>query len=282
MEYDIVFSGASSKIPVHAGALKAIKEHDIPIRRVAGSSAGSIIAACIAFDMGYEDIEEIIFNINFSKVIRNQDPWYSSLLKLIFLGYWNTGDKLLEILQDVFGTLRFKDLKKNLYVAAHELDEWETFVFSKETTPGVYVVDALRASASLPFAFEPYKVINKKFIDGSIGKDILVDYNPIGIGTNIICNLIESTENATKKKNKSYIDVGLALMSQVSDQNVSFSLATAGFQGKKVYLTRSFYKKSPFDFKVGKKEKEKMIEVGYSNMSKMIVLNKIGPRFKNK
>lgn len=73
--------------------------------------------------------------------------------------------------------MRFKDLRKPLFIIANKGGLWkpEMFLFSKETTPYITLGEACRASCSFPIAYERYSLkINgekMKFFDGGMAKN---------------------------------------------------------------------------------------------------------------
>ena len=85
------------------------------------------------------------------------------------------GSQIIEDTVDNYcGNIKFKDLSKELYIAANQgsLLFPKEFVFSKKTTPEVSLGEACRASCSFPVAYEHYHMQingkNYKFWDGGM------------------------------------------------------------------------------------------------------------------
>ena len=59
MEVDGVFSGGGIKGFAYVGAIQILEERGIQFKRVAGTSAGAILAAFIAAGFNAQELEEI-------------------------------------------------------------------------------------------------------------------------------------------------------------------------------------------------------------------------------
>lgn len=188
-----VFQGGGCKSLAFVGAFKEASERGVFFSEVAGTSAGSIIAALVAAGATPAYIEEAINKTNFTdflqpaKDIKSKESCFLNFL----LKYWpikkhqlltrwigNLGsysssgiEKWLEfhlraLLKDKESkTVLFRDLYLPLHVIATELGNSEPMVWSSETTPNASVAYAVRCSCTIPVFFQP---VNNKFVDGGI------------------------------------------------------------------------------------------------------------------
>lgn len=267
--YDLVFSGASTKIAAHIGALSVLEDHNFRFGSFIGTSAGSIIAACKAIGMNYKEMYDIISKINYSDIVEKDKSMFSRILTTLILGFSSTGDRLYDILKKLYGDLKFRDLDKDLLVVAQSLDNWNITVFSRRNTPNVKICDAVRASSSLPFLFKPFHIGNKFYIDGGIGKHFPVDLNVLN--RNIIGSLIISEDKTVPRKGCSSIDIAKSIIDSLSRKNIYESINRA----KKLKLRKFFYCKivsnlSAFDFDLTQRENEKLFQNGKLSMEKLI------------
>ncbi|MGX6590956.1 patatin-like phospholipase family protein [Cetobacterium ceti] len=69
----LVLSGGGAKGAAHIGVLKVLEENHVPIDIITGTSAGSIVAAMYAIGYSPEEIEKILINLKFNKLLSN-DP----------------------------------------------------------------------------------------------------------------------------------------------------------------------------------------------------------------
>ena len=63
--YTCIFGGGAVRGLAYIGAIKALKELNINVKTLAGSSVGSIVAALLAVGYDTEEIKEILLKVNF-------------------------------------------------------------------------------------------------------------------------------------------------------------------------------------------------------------------------
>lgn len=158
---NLAIRGGGVKVPA-IGVMKALEEEKVEISTYSGTSIGAIIATLGATGTSADEILEQVKNF----VIQYSE---ASHLK---------GGKGSQIIEDTInnycGNIKFKDLSKELYIAANQgsLLFPKEFVFSKKTTPEVSLGEACRASCSFPVAYEHYHMQingkNYKFWDGGM------------------------------------------------------------------------------------------------------------------
>ncbi len=91
MQCNAVFEGGGAKGIAHIGALKAIEEYGLHINKVAGTSAGSIIATLIALGYTADEMYDPKTGTgklphNLSKIVLNtKRSIFCLLIKVIFL-----------------------------------------------------------------------------------------------------------------------------------------------------------------------------------------------------
>ncbi|WP_342225563.1 patatin-like phospholipase family protein [Rickettsia endosymbiont of Urophora cardui] len=213
IEY-VAFSGGGAKGAIYSGAYAALKKADLVdnVKAVAGSSAGAITAAIVAFGTPAERFEEISKTTNLQDLLGqkgfsagvlqlNKDgkPLYNLLDKTIkdnvgdFLQRPDIinvqDDKDLDRLRERHksgGKIYFRDLAllrkydptnyKDLVVTAVEKDVGVLTIFSSLDTPDVEVALACRASASIPLVFEPVEINGKKYVDGGYLDNVPTKY----------------------------------------------------------------------------------------------------------
>lgn len=181
----IAFQGGGALGMAHIGAWKAIsKEFDI--KGVAGTSAGSIVAAFCAAGFTPEHTIEIFNQLNWSKYVKRQG-WLQPLIKLLIKkdGFsdgenfrkW-LRDKLKENIDSDIQDIRFNFLydKTKIYLAIvacnlnGENSERRVVIFDKKQRPNDFVSHAVRASISIPMFFNPVENRNlgEVLVDGGL------------------------------------------------------------------------------------------------------------------
>ncbi|WBY44382.1 patatin-like phospholipase family protein [Bacillus velezensis] len=186
MQIDGVFSGGGIKGVALAGAYEALEEKGFRFERLAGTSAGAIIAAFIAAGYTSREVHSIIDEVDGRQLL---DQRYSFLpLKILrwVSIYWRLGlyrgDMLEKWIADKLkakGIIAFGDLKKgSLRLIASDLtngtiivlpDDLPRYGLNPEMFP---VARAVRMSCSIPYFFEPIKLKTEKgtstVVDGGV------------------------------------------------------------------------------------------------------------------
>ncbi|VVP14732.1 patatin-like phospholipase family protein [Pseudomonas fluorescens] len=186
-----VFQGGGCKALAFVGAFKEAIARGVFFSSVAGTSAGSIIAALIAAGAEPDDLEALIAETNFQSFkrppninVRVKDPsWARKILNIgpkkyqalaqfmTHLGLFSSDELerwLEKNLQSLLGKterVRFKDLNIPLTVVATELGADKPIVWSYDKTPEESVAFAVRCSCSIPIFFQP---VQGKYVDGGI------------------------------------------------------------------------------------------------------------------
>lgn len=186
MQIDGVFSGGGIKGFAYIGALQVLEEKNYRFKRVAGTSAGAIMACFIAAGYNANEVEEIFDELHLKSLLDPPKPAGTlPFLKWLNL-YFRMGLYKGKALEKWFykklaakGILTFNDLPRgSLKLVASDLtngrmivipDDLASYGIDWRTFP---VAKALRMSCGIPFFFEPVKLNDYKgeclFVDGGI------------------------------------------------------------------------------------------------------------------
>lgn len=101
-----------------------------------------------------------------------------SLTELLPSGLFST-QKIEEYLRFIFSlpgfTNDFRQLKKELYIPAVDLNTGETIIFGEEDYKDIPISKAVSASISLPGLYSPTVINNIEFVDGGIDRNLYID-----------------------------------------------------------------------------------------------------------
>lgn len=185
MKIDAVFSGGGMKAHAFIGVLESLDKRNYMIERVAGTSAGAIIAALIAAKYQGKEIYDLINNLNLKKLL--DPPKITEILpfsKWFFLYFkmgLYRGDQFEKWLyrQLAFKNIyTFKDIDMSyLKVIVSDLSLGKLVVIPDDLKrlyniePDDFLISkAVRMSAGFPYFFMP-----KKLIGRSTGSSFMVD-----------------------------------------------------------------------------------------------------------
>lgn len=189
-----VFAGGGCRAAAHVGAFEAAIMSGVNFSEVAGTSAGSIIAALVGAGASPDFVSKHCGSLVFSKLLCKplggsiKSGLFGRILKTIPLldrsmygriaiyggAYSSTAiedwvdERLSELIPDAPRPVKFKSLSLPTTIVATALAEGRPKIWSTATTPDESVALAVRCSCSIPFFFEPVAVGNNRFVDGGL------------------------------------------------------------------------------------------------------------------
>lgn len=200
---DLVLEGGGVKGIGLVGAITVLLEHGYVPKRVAGTSAGSIVGALVAARLPRDRLEEIMTTVDYK---RFRDPAWIDRIPvlgpavsiLLEKGIYE-GKELVRWLEPLLaeaGVHTFDDLEApdagsdlpvwlqyRLVVIASDISRGEMVRFPWDYEPRYKldpktqrVVDAVRASMSIPYFYEPVRLGGSYLVDGG-----LVSNFPVGV-----------------------------------------------------------------------------------------------------
>lgn len=182
---NLVFEGGGVKGIAYVGALEVLQEAGIypRIERVAGTSAGAIVAVLLGVGYTAEEIKKIMWNLDFNKFM--DDSWgiVQDSHRLLNEFGWYKGDFFRswmgELIARKLGNSEatFNDLMhmrgelaiREIYLVGTNLSTGFAEVFSHEHTPRFCIADAARISMSIPIFFAAKRgVRGDVYVDGGV------------------------------------------------------------------------------------------------------------------
>jgi NTE family protein len=149
----LALGGGFARGFAHLGVLQVLEQHQIPISHIAGTSVGSILGAAYASGAPLARIIETCRTLRFRDIAR----WRVSRLGLA------SNQRLENLIERVFDSRQFEDLRIPLAVVATDLTSGEPVVFTQGN-----LVDAIRASCAFPGLFEPVEIGTRCLADGGL------------------------------------------------------------------------------------------------------------------
>lgn len=191
-EYEnLVFSGGGIKGISLCGVLKFLqniiwKDNKLNIKPIAGTSAGSIVAAILAIGYNYDEIETIIMNTDYDKICDDKIGYIRDALN--FIEDWGIapGEYLYELMGELVKgktnnadyTINdlYKDQNLLLVITGTNINKQRTEYFCPGPLGDIPIRKAVRISMSIPLLFEPMEHNNCLYVDGG-----LLDNYPIHV-----------------------------------------------------------------------------------------------------
>jgi NTE family protein len=149
----LALGGGFARGFAHLGVLQVLEQNQIPISHIAGTSVGSILGAAYASGAPLARIIATCRTLRFRDIAR----WRVSRLGLA------SNQRLGDLIERVFESRQFEDLRIPLAVVATDLTSGEPVVFTQGN-----LVDAIRASCAFPGLFEPVEIGTRCLADGGL------------------------------------------------------------------------------------------------------------------
>src|SRR5437660_7551003 len=152
-DFGLARGGGVARGFAHLGVLQVFEENNVPISHIAGTSVGSILGAAYASGAPLARIIEACRTLRFRDIAR----WRVSRLGLA------SNHRLENLIERVFDSRHFEDLRIPLAVVATDLSSGEPVVFTQGN-----LADAIRASCAFPGLFEPVEIGTRCLADGGL------------------------------------------------------------------------------------------------------------------
>ncbi|MGH8127948.1 MAG: patatin-like phospholipase family protein [Gammaproteobacteria bacterium] len=190
---NLVFEGGGIKSIAYVGAIGVLKEKKImrDIRRVAGTSAGAIVATLLALGAGAAQIQEILHATDFTSFEDANFGLVRNAWRLLHRYGWYKGDTFSAWAKKQIAALggdaelTFKTLAaranetpekyRELYMIGTDLSAQKAVVYSAEQTPDTPIWEALRISMSLPLLFASVTENHDVWVDGGLSWNYPID-----------------------------------------------------------------------------------------------------------
>src|SRR5271155_5028066 len=149
----LALGGGFARGFAHLGVLQVLEQNHIPISYMAGTSVGSILGAAYASGAPLARIIATCRTLRFRDIAR----WRVSRLGLA------SNHRLADLIEQVFESRNFEDLRIPMAVVATDLANGEPVVFTHGN-----LSEAIRASCAFPGLFEPVKIGTRCLADGGL------------------------------------------------------------------------------------------------------------------
>lgn len=162
----------------HIGVIQALREMDISIDMVAGTSMGSLIGAAIASDR-VDSLHQVALTLDWKHLFHYFFEFTLPRTGLI------DGSKIVDFLQEHVSTGDIKDLPTPYAAVAVDVITGKKHVLNQGD-----VIQAIRSSISVPGIFSPVKNGEQMLVDGGLVDPVPVDVvSDMGAELTIAVNL---------------------------------------------------------------------------------------------
>jgi len=164
LKFGLALGSGSARGLAHVGVIQVLEAYGIPIDIIAGTSIGSVVGSLYATGASIDQLEEAALSMKKSTTLFLIDPAlpHSGLI---------SGSKIVEMLNDLaLEDKTFDDLKIPFEAVATDVESGVEVILNQGK-----VVDAVRASISIPGIFTPVKYQNYYLVDGGVVNPVPVN-----------------------------------------------------------------------------------------------------------
>ena len=223
----------------HIGVLKVLEKHQIPVDIVTGTSMGAFIGGAYASGIKVSVMEEISLKADWKLNAMMFFPTIS-------LSGFVDGKRIKEFLKSTIGDRNIEELDRKFACVTTDILTGEEIVIAQGS-----LIEAIRASISIPTIFTPVYYGNRFLVDGGIVNPVPVDLaRRMGADIVIAVNVIPLNASSLKKEKmkKEEIDfqkVNMALANNLKskiDDLIKFSRISEVFkkEEKEKYFSPNF------------------------------------------
>lgn len=238
---NLVFEGGGVKGIAYVGALEVLDREGIlnDIERVAGTSAGAMVAVMVALRYSAEEVMQVLGTLNFKDFKDSSKGILRDTIRLLKNYGWYKGDYFRNLMAKLIekktgnGEMTFEQLEatgqyRDLYLVGADLTTGLSKVFSahNQETKTMKVADAARISMSIPLFFAAVRggKDNKHlFVDGGL----LDNYT---VKTFDRQNYLADINNARRTEYYETINEKLRMQRSTSRNEYVYNKETLGFR----------------------------------------------------
>lgn len=149
----LALGGGAARGFAHIGVIQVLEENGIKVDLVAGTSAGSLVAALYASGKGGKEMQTLAEGMDEGAIT----DWSFPLRGLI------RGEALARFIRDKTAGRGIEQMALPLGIVATDLSDGSAILFRSGDTG-----TAVRASSAVPAVFQPVKIGQREYVDGGL------------------------------------------------------------------------------------------------------------------
>lgn len=259
--YGLVLGGGGAKGSYEIGVWKALRELEIPIIAVAGTSVGALNGAMIvqndydkAFELWTNISVETVINMNEKISELDRKGKVEEIAKLIRAAIHSGGldiTPLKQLLNETVDEEKIRKSQMEFGFVTFSMTDLKPVSIFKEQVPKGQMADYLLASAAFP-AFQPLEIDGKIFIDGGVYDNMPISlavekgiYDIISVdvsGMGLVKKVKDRDLNIIQIKNSEHLGPTLGFSIEGAKRNIEIGYfdamkAFGQYKGKYYYFT---------------------------------------------
>jgi NTE family protein len=202
--------GGAARGLSHIGVLKVLDEYKISPDIITGTSMGAVIGALYAGGLNPSDIEQLVLQLGWKRLMLPANM-------TLPIGGLTQGKRVISLLKSILGDLTFSQLKYDFACVTTDIITGEQVVLHDGS-----LVDAVRASTSIPGIFAPVMIDERYRVDGGLVNEVPVSVcRVMGAGYVIGVNVLPEPSRimCNPKKGRNYPACEILRLGKIRDKN---------------------------------------------------------------
>lgn len=189
MKIGVALGSGGARGLAHIGVLKAIVDSGVEISYISGSSMGAVVGAVYAATQSVDELDQVARGFTWRSLVRMFTPSISR-------GGLIDGENIVEFLRDHLPVRDFSQLNIPFALETTDLETGE-LVTIKEGD----LMQAIRASISIPLIFTPSEIDGRILVDGGLVSPVPVKtVREMGADYVIAVNVLEKHRGWVKQR----------------------------------------------------------------------------------
>jgi len=180
-------SGAAKGL-AHIGVIKVLEANQIPVDFIAGSSMGALIGALYSSGLSVAQMEDIACNTDWKLIAKMLTPTLP-LAGLV------EGNRIRQFFRTLMEDKNFDDIKLPFAAVTTDVQTGEEIIIENGS-----LIEAVRASISIPGIFTPVRHQDRFLVDGGIVNPVPADaVRNMGADIVLAVNVVSSVDAAVQE-----------------------------------------------------------------------------------
>jgi NTE family protein len=156
----LALGGGGARGYAHIGVLQVLEREGVPVDLLAGTSMGGVVAACYAAGLSVARLEQEALTLR-PRSLLDVSLFRTGVLE---------GKRVREHLVKILGDTTFEQTRIPVRLVALDLDSCEDIALGQGA-----LVDAVRATVSMPGVFCPAEWQGRRLVDGGVTNNVPAD-----------------------------------------------------------------------------------------------------------
>lgn len=161
----LALGGGGARGLAHIGVIETLVENQIPVDYIAGTSIGAVIGGWYALKGDVNELKEMFLDIKPQDIFPTKNILLNQRKGIVI-----KGESVHQTIERIFGDALIEDCRLPFAAIATDVKTGEEVILNKGN-----LSEALKASTSIPFVFNPISLAGRLLMDGGASNPVPAD-----------------------------------------------------------------------------------------------------------